>query len=98
MFHSCQLNKRINRLRERVLRLIYDDYNETFKKLFEQDRSCTINENNIQYFAIEMFKVKDGLVSEGFESMFVINNNSTRDLYLISVHQKSVLNILKKIQ
>ena len=41
MFHSCQLNK-IKRLHLRALRFIYDDYNETFEKALQRDRSCTI--------------------------------------------------------
>ena len=77
MFYSRQLNKKINRLHERALRLIYD-YNDTFEKLLERDRSCTVYENNMEQLAIEMLKVKHGLVSKFFESMFVINNMSTK--------------------
>ena len=39
-----------------------------------------------------MFKVKHGLASESFESMFVVNSSSN----LSSVYQKSILNILEK--
>ena len=91
MLHTRQLNKIINRLHERALRLIYDDYNETFEKLLERNRFFTTHENNIQQFAIEMFKVKHCLVSEVFENMFVMNNNSTQlhsksDFYKIKIN------------
>ena len=78
MFHRRHLSKKINRLHERALQLIYTNYNATFGKLLEQDKSCIIHENNIQQLAIEMFKVKHGLVSEFFECMFIINNTSTQ--------------------
>ena len=60
-----------------MLPLIYDEYNETFEDLLQRHKSCTSHENNIQQIAIEMFKVKYGLASAVFESMFVVNNNST---------------------
>ena len=76
MFHSHPLNKRINRLHERALRVIYNDYNETLEELLHVNRSCTIHENNIQQLVIEMFKVKNGLGSKDFESIFLIKKSS----------------------
>ena len=61
-----------------MLRLIYDDLNETFKKLLQRDRPRTIHENIIQQSVIEMLKVKRVLVSKMFESMVVINDNPTQ--------------------
>ena len=78
MFHNRPLNKKINRLHKRALRVIDDDYNETLEGLLHLDRSCTIHENSIQELGIEMPQVKYGLASEGFESIFVINNNSAQ--------------------
>ena len=72
MFHSSQLNERIDRLHKIALRLIYDD------EFLQRDRSCTIHKNNSQELATEMFKLKHGLTSEDFESMFIVKNNSTR--------------------
>ena len=61
-----------------MLRLIYDDLNETFKKLLQRDRPRTIHENIIQQSVIEMLKVKRVLVSKMFESMVVVNDNPTQ--------------------
>ena len=97
MFHSGQLNKRINRLYERAFRLIYDDYNETFDKFLEPDIICTIHENNIQQ-AIEIIKVKHGVALEVFEYMFVMRNPHNQAQNLFSVYQKSIQNILEKTQ
>ena len=94
-----KLNKRINRLHERAFWLLCKDYNETFEKLLERYRSCAIHEKknkkkNYQ-LAIEICKFKNGLASENFESMFVINSCGQN---LISVYQKSILTIFEKSQ
>ena len=91
MFHSSQLNERIDRLHKIALRLIYDD------EFLQRDRSCTIHKNNSQELATEMFKLKHGLRSEGFESVFIVKNNSTRlrAQNVIFVYQKSRQNILE---
>ena len=55
MFHSRQLNNRINKIQERSLRPVYKD-----KKLiiFKLDNSITIHQRNLQVLAAEIFKVK----------------------------------------
>ena len=61
MCHSRTLNNKINRIHERGLRIVYNDYNSNFKEILERDHSFTIHERNIQYLAIEAYKVKNGL-------------------------------------
>ena len=63
MFHNRQLNNRINRLHERALRLIYNDYKRSFQELLIHDGSVTIHHRNLQYLAIEMFKLKNNIPS-----------------------------------
>ena len=48
MFHSGKLNSRINKLHERVLRIIYQDYISSFTELLEKITSqpCTTEMNN----------------------------------------------------
>ena len=68
MFNSSRkLNDRINRIHERGLRLVYDDYTSSFKELLDKDESVTVHHRNIQLVAIEMFKVKNGLCPEIFK-------------------------------
>ena len=56
MFHSRELNNRINRLHKRALRLIYNNFTTSFEQLLDKDNSFTIHQQNIQSLAIEMYK------------------------------------------
>ena len=71
MFHSRQLNKRINKIHERTLRLVYKDNKPTFNDLLELDNSVTIHQRNLQILPTEIFRVKNSLppeiMIEGFE-------------------------------
>ena len=60
--HSRTLNKKINRIQERVLRIVHNDYKSNFKELLERDHSFTIHERNIKYLAIKAYKVKNYLL------------------------------------
>ena len=60
MFHSRNLNNKINRLNERCLRVIYNDKTSSFEQLLENDNSVSIHHRNIQTLAIEMYKVTYG--------------------------------------
>ena len=59
MFHSRKLNKRINKLQERSLRIIYGDDTSSFEEVLIKDESVTIHNRNIQALALEMYKVKN---------------------------------------
>ena len=56
MFHSRSINK-INRLHERVLRIVYNDFKSSFKNLLEKDRIVSIHAKNLQKLATEMFQI-----------------------------------------
>ena len=56
MFCSRSSNKKINRLHERTLRLVYDDYSSSFEMLLDRDSSFTIHYQNIQSMLIEIYK------------------------------------------
>ena len=54
MFHSRKMQKRINRLHERALRVVYKDDNLTYEQLLEKDEGFTIHERNLQKLALLM--------------------------------------------
>ena len=72
MFHSRNLNNKINRLHERCLRVIYNDKTSSFEQLLENDNSVSIHHRNIQTLAIEMYKVTNGLSPEIMNELFQI--------------------------
>ena len=55
MFHSRNLNNRINKIQERALRIVYDDTFSSFNELLKRDGSLTIHEKNIQTLAIIIY-------------------------------------------
>ena len=61
MCHSRTNNRKINRLLERCLRIIYNDKQSSFIKLLEKGNSVSIHQRNLQILSIEMFKVSNGL-------------------------------------
>ena len=54
MFHSGNLDNKINRLHKRCLRIIYKGKTISFEQLVEMDNSVSRHHRNIQTLAIEM--------------------------------------------
>ena len=75
MFHSRSCNTKVNRLHERALRLVYDDFKSTFEELLVRDKSFSIHHQNIQTLAIEIYKFLHGLSNGNFKDFFVLKNN-----------------------
>ena len=57
MFHSRSINNKINRLHERVLRIVHNDFKPSFKNLLEKYGTVSIHVKNLQKPATEMFKI-----------------------------------------
>ena len=74
MFHSCKLNNRINKIHERSLRIVYRDNCSSFEELLCKDNSFTVHERNIQYLAIELFKLKNAIAPEFMNDIFPLKN------------------------
>ena len=62
MFHSREMNNRINRIHERSLRIVYKNKQSTFQELLDRDKSVSVHHSNIRKLAIEIFKVKNNLL------------------------------------
>ena len=95
MFCSRNANKQINRLHERALRIVYQDYIlKIFEKLLEKDNYFSTNHQNIQTLAIKMYKVCHGLSKNSFYEIFensrsCYNLRSQYDLDIPSVSSES---------
>ena len=58
MLYNRSINRKINKLHERALRILYKDNISTFEQLLSKDESVTMHHRNMQKLAIEMYKVK----------------------------------------
>ena len=72
MGHSRQVEKRINSLHERALRVVYKDENLNFEQLLEKDEAVKIHHRNLQKLALEMYKVKNKLSPQPVQDLFKI--------------------------
>ena len=74
MLHSRSLNKRINKIHERALRLVYKDDISSFEELLTRDNSFTIHERNIQTLAIELYKIVNRLSPKIMDLIFPLKD------------------------
>ena len=70
MCHSRIINKKINRLHERCLRIIYGDKQSSFKELLEKDSSVSIHERKVEILATEMDKVSKDMSPPQITELF----------------------------
>ena len=70
MYCSRTMNTKINRIHERALRLVYQDYASTFEELLMKDNSLCFHHRNIHQVAIEMYKVKNDLSPPFMKDLF----------------------------
>ena len=73
---SRKQNHHINRIHERVLRVVYKDYNSSFDELLEKDNSLKIHDRNRQKLVTEIFKVKMNIGPEIMKEVFEIVEGS----------------------
>ena len=59
MFHSREINNKINNLHERALRIAYKDTESSFEELLVKDNSVSMHHRNIQRLATEPYKDKN---------------------------------------
>ena len=78
MFCSRKMNRKINHIHERALRLVYEDCVTSFEDLLIKDKSVSIHHRNIQKVAIEMFKVKNDLCPKFIKNFFCQIQTRTR--------------------
>ena len=72
------MNRKINHVHERALRLVHNDYNSTFHELLKKDGSVSFHHRNIRCLAIEMFKVRDGVCPQFMNELFTYNERTNK--------------------
>ena len=80
MFHSRNMNNKVNRLHERALRIVYFDFKSSFEGLLMKGNSSSIHERNIQSLAIEIYKFLNGLSPSFLNNVFHKNVSNSYDL------------------
>ena len=76
MFHGKQINDKINKVHERVLRIVYNDAVTSFEEWLVKDKTFTIHNQNIQSLAIEMYKAVNNLPGGNLIEFFIRNNRN----------------------
>ena len=88
MFYSRTTNDKVNKLYERALRLISDNYVSTFEDLLEKGNSFTARHFNIETLCIELYKVFIGrsqrIFSDSFERKNINHNLRSQPDFVIS--------------
>ena len=75
MFHSRNVNSKINRTHERALRLVYQN-NMSFPELLDLHNSLTVHQNKLQILVTEIYKVKNEKAPEIIKDIFELQNPS----------------------
>ena len=70
MFDSRALSRKINRIHEKCLSIIYNDKHSSFADLVKQDRSFSIHDRNLQVLTKEMFEVSKRTSPLMFSKLF----------------------------
>ena len=80
MIHNRKLNKKINKVRERALRIVYGDHNTSFLEFLSIDKSVSIHQRNLQYLLIEIYKVKKSISPTIMNEIFQFFENPVYEL------------------
>ena len=86
MFHSRKLNKKINELHYRALRMVHRDETSSFNELLAKDGSVTIHHKNLQFLAIEMYKVFNGIAPAFMSNIFGKHLNADTENISANTH------------
>ena len=94
MCHSRINNRKMNRLHERCLRIIYNDKTSSFENLLEKDGSASIHNRNLQVLATEIFKITRGISSSIIKGIFEPRTEHPDHLRCISQFSASLVSIV----
>ena len=84
LFTSLYLNNALNNIHERALRLICNDHEKLFNSILTESNLKTINQKNLEFLEIEIYKFKNGLSPPVINVIFF----SKQNIYNLEKFQK----------
>ena len=76
MFCSRKSNNLINKVQERTLRLITNDYQSSFNILLDKCNEFSIQQRNLEALMIELYKIIHQIAPPIMNSLFVFRENT----------------------
>ena len=75
LLNGRKLNRKINHIHERFLRIVYRDYNSSFNDLLKKDKFVCIHHRNIKSLVVELFKMKESLSNRVMKDIIKVEFN-----------------------
>ena len=93
MFCSQKSNNKINRLHERSLRIVDNDYESIYEELLSHNNCFSIHYQNIHHLAAEIYKLANDLSLGDFKNLFDFKGKYTLHIPLFDteLNSKSVI-------
>ena len=87
MFHSRSINKKINRLHERILSIVHNEFKPSFKNLLQKNGTVSIHIKNLQKLATETFQISKNFSVLVMSELFYqeVNHYNLRNPYEFSI-------------
>ena len=85
---SRKSNNKINKLHERSLRIVNNDYESTYEELLSHNNCFSIHDLNIHCLAAEIYKVANDLSVGDFKNLFNFKDKYTIHIPLVNTELK----------
>ena len=80
MCHNPTKNNKVNRFRERCLRLIYDEKKSSFEELPEIDSYVSIHDRNLRTLNIEIYRIYHGIAPTTMNEILTLRRQNQHNL------------------
>ena len=80
MSHSHTKKRKVDRLHERCLRIIYNRKQSSYKELLEKDSSFYVNLRDVQVLATKMYKVSNNFSLPQMREILKVRNEHPYNL------------------
>ena len=94
VWHFCSKgdSKKLEKLQERGLRIVFGDYSSDYCTLLEKSKCMSLEESRLQALIIEVYKACKGTAPEYMKEMYTIKstNYNMRTMQLTMYHKRTV--------